>query len=85
MRPGDRELTDAFERHCAQARTHLQKLMAGAGMSEADGWRIVETLHEKPGGSHLVMRPIHRTLLAPPTMECVVAIGESGDWVESGC
>ena len=86
-RPGspDQELAAAFSAECSAAREHLRRVMASHGLHEREGWRIGESTRHVSGRTELVMRPVHRTLAAPPELECIVSIDEPGSRIESNC
>ena len=74
-----------FARACEEARAHLRKEMEARGLHERDGWKIVESTRPTAGGSELVMRPLHLHKLAPPDLECVVAIDEDATSIDVDC
>jgi hypothetical protein len=81
----DRLAASHFAKACAQARLHLRKEMEARGLHEADGWKIVESMRPARGGSELVLRPLHLHRLAPPDLECVVAIDEDAASIDVDC
>lgn len=58
------------------ARSHLLREMAAHGLTERDGWKIVESLRQVPGGTELVLRPLHLHSEPPEGLECVVKVRE---------
>lgn len=58
------------------ARAHLRREMAAQGLTESGGWKIVESLRQVPGGTELVLRPLHLHSDAPEGLECVVKVRE---------
>ena len=81
----DEILASAFTAHCNAARAHLLRLMAAHGLHARDGWRIGESTRHDSGLTHMVMRPVHRTLSPPPELECIVSIDEPGSRIHSSC
>ena len=65
-------LSARFAEKHRQAHAYLREEMEKLGMRETDGWKITEFLRERPGGSELVLRPIHVRLDPPEGLECVV-------------
>ena len=74
-----------FAKACEQARAHLLRLMEQRGLRARDGWKIVETVRQGPGGTELVMRPLHLRIAAPPDLECVVGVDADSTAVDSSC
>ena len=82
----DKVAAARFAKACEEARAHLRKEMEARGLHERDGWKIVETMrHARGGGSELVLRPLHLHELAPPDLECVVAIDEDARSIDMDC
>lgn len=77
-------LAHLFSARCAVARAHLRREMEARGLRQCDGWEINETTRDCPGGSEIVMRPLHLHLVAPDDMECVVRIEEDSS-IDSNC
>jgi hypothetical protein len=77
-------LAHAFSARCAVARAHLRSEMDARSLHQRDGWEIMETVRDCPGGSELVMRPMHLHLEAPDDLECVVRIEEDSS-MDSNC
>jgi hypothetical protein len=82
----DATLALAFHRRAAEARTHLRKQMEGLGLHEKDGWKIAESVRQRPdGGCELHMCPLHLRLKAPSGVECVVSIDPREEAVDAEC
>jgi hypothetical protein len=81
----DRLAATRFARACEDARAHLRKEMEARGLHESDGWKIVEIMRPSRGGSELVLRPLHLHRLAPPDLECVVAIDGDAASIDVDC
>jgi hypothetical protein len=58
------------------ARTHLLHEMAARGLTEREGWKVVESVRQVPGGTELVLRPLHLHSEPPGDLECVVKVRE---------
>ena len=65
-------LTAKFAEKHRQAHDFLKSEMTRLGLLEEQGWSIAEIVRECPGGSELVLRPIHMRQEAPAGLECVV-------------
>ena len=65
-------LSARFAEKHRQAHAYLREEMDKLGLFEADGWQIAEIVRECPGGSELVLRPLHIRLDPPAGLECVV-------------
>jgi hypothetical protein len=75
-----------FHARAAEARLHLRAQMESHGLHEADGWKISETVRQRPDGvCELHMCPLHLHLKAPPGIECVVSLDPEEKAVESDC
>ena len=59
------------------ARSHLLREMAAQGLTERNGWKVVESVRQVPGGTELVLRPLHLHDEAPQGLECVVKVREA--------
>lgn len=81
----DARAATRFARACEEARAHLRKEMEARGLHERDGWKIVETMRPARTGSELVLRPLHLHKMAPPDLECVVAIDEDATSIDVDC
>ena len=62
------ELAEKLQHAHAFLRAEMKKL----GLLEEHGWSIAEIVRECPGGSELVLRPLHLKLEPPAGLECVV-------------
>ena len=78
-------LTAKFAEKHRQAHDYLQGEMKRLGLLEENGWSIAEIVRECPGGSELVLRPIHRKLEAPAGLECIVWFVEEAENVGAEC
>jgi len=58
------------------ARAHLLREMAARGLTERAGWKVVESVRQVPGGTELVLRPLHLHSEPPDDLECVVKVRE---------
>ena len=58
------------------ARAHLLREMAARGLTEREGWKVVESVRQVPGGTELVLRPLHLHSESPEGLECVVKVRE---------
>lgn len=82
----DMTLALAFHARAAEARAHLRGQMEALGLYEKDGWKIAESVRQRPDGvCELHMRPLHLRLKSPPGIECVVALDPEEKAVESDC
>ena len=82
----DVTLALAFHARAAEARVHLREQMESLGLHEADGWKIAESIRQRPdGGCELHMCPLHLRLKAPAGIECVVALDPQEQKVETDC
>ena len=81
----DDSFATRFAERYAAARTHLRREMDALGLHERDGWRISETTRQARNGLELVLRPIHRTLVAPDGLECIVWIDVEGHSIDAEC
>ena len=81
----DKALTHAFAAKCEQARADLRRHMKERGLHAEEGWLIHEAVAHRDGGTHIVMRPIHRQLPAPADLECSCSIDEPGEKLSSQC
>ena len=82
----DVTLALAFHARAAEARAHLRAQMEALGLHESDGWKIAESVRQRPDGvCELHMCPLHLRLKAPPGVECVVALDPQEKTVEADC
>jgi hypothetical protein len=73
-RTGHIALALSERRQLAQA--HLLREMAARGLTEREGWKVVESVRQVPGGTELVLRPLHLHSESPEGLECVVKVRE---------
>ena len=69
----------------ARAEMVLRAHMEAFGLRTKDGWRLVETTRDIAGGSELVLRPVHSSLLPGARLECVVQIEEATGKIAHVC
>ena len=82
----DVTLALAFHSRAAEARVHLRAQMEAHGLHESEGWKISESVRQRPDGvCELHMCPLHLRLKAPPGIECVVALDPAEQTVETDC
>jgi hypothetical protein len=67
----------AFSERRELARLYLQREMKARGLDERNGWKIAETVRPVPGGTELVLKPIHLRDEAPSELECVLTVHEA--------
>ena len=85
MGHSDTELSVQFAEKMHNAQTYLRAEMDRLGLFERDGWKIVQQTRERRGGTEMVLRPLHLTLLAPEGLECIVWVSVAEPVVDSEC
>lgn len=78
-------LSARFAEKMREAHAYLRDEMNKLGLLEENGWRIAEVVRECPGGSELVLHPVHSRLDSPKGLECVVWFIEEPARVGSEC
>jgi len=69
---------DAAE-YVGALRKRLRARMDAMGLTEANGWVMVEKIVDRrEGGARWIFAPMHATRSAPPTLECAVVIDSDG-------
>ena len=82
----DTSLAQACHVRAAEARAHLRKQMEELGLHEKDGWKIAESVRQRPDGRcELHMCPLHLRLKAPDGIECVVTLDPQEQAVDADC
>ena len=81
----DRVLAREVQERLDAAKAHLRLLMEESGLYASDGWSIMELGRETKDGMAIVLRPLHRKLVAPPHLECVVSVDTDTASVNSNC
>lgn len=89
MANNDRTRTDALALALVAERDRAEKYlwaeMAKLGLRREDGWSIAEITREDKGGTHIVLRPIHRHLQPPEGLECIVGVIEQDGGIHARC
>jgi len=67
----------AFSERRDLARAHLLREMAAQGLTERNGWKVVESVRQAASGTELVLRPLHLHDDSPAGLECVVKVREA--------
>jgi len=77
MEKPDKVLAAAVLARIHAAKAEIAAKMDYAGLSERDGWRVLEELRSTPLGTEFVFRPVH-TRLDNPGIEATVVINSEG-------
>jgi hypothetical protein len=67
-------IAGVFAAKIAAARAQLVARMEAAGLGAQAGWRVHEELINSPEGMTYLLRPIHRTEVAPAALEVRIAL-----------
>ena len=85
MGHSDADLAEQFSSKLHDAQSYLRSEMERLGLSEEDGWKIIQVTRERRGGTEMVLRPFHRKLAAPEGLECIVWVSVAEPVVDSAC